>query len=174
MSGFTMQFEQSLCNSLFQEKITIQQDFAQDNLAEINIQDLIPLGLDMTFCYKEASHIHLDHPTENQADEFVSNQLGIFNQPCNFTASNYLYKTYDCCQQNIFSSRTELDEITNFDFPSFSQNPVGPEQSFEDFQFLCSSNIKTTESNWSCHQTQSCDNIGRTNAEKCKKYRDRK
>ena len=54
----------------------------QDSLAEIDIQDLLPLALDITE-FNQDSHFQLD----NQSDKFVSNQLEVVNQPCNFLES---------------------------------------------------------------------------------------
>jgi hypothetical protein len=144
--------------------------YRQDSLAEIDIQDLLPLVLDITGSFNEDSQIHLD----NQSDKFFSNQLEVIDQPCNFQESNYLYQTYGFCQPNRFGSRTELAKNTSFDDPSCFHNPIGAKQSFYDFHLCCSSNLKTAESNWSLQQTQHSDKVWKTNAEKCKKYRDRK
>ena len=82
-------------------------------LVEIDIEDMLPLALDIPASCNKDSQSYLNNQIEFSPDNLFQSQTW------NFIESNYSYQSYSFCQPQI-CLRTEFDEpLSTFIFPSY-------------------------------------------------------
>ena len=189
MSYSHRQFGQYVSNSPIQEVSCLQQDQHQDNLADIDIQDLLLPSPYFRNCFNEQNS-HNQNNFANQANYFcppyqsdISYQLNDSNRSRTFHESNCFYQSESSSQSIDFYLSSALDPFVNYNhpeihpiYPSYHHTPLSFPQCFANGQLLYSSQIQTTE-NYNQNQNLETLNsapVQKTNAEKCKKYRDNK